>query len=106
MDRDYEALTIIILSVKSPQEAGVQEGLCGIPDVDKFQTVIDNYQIIVLSAKHFNTIVYKGPRRGENKFNSITMKTTLTSSLLKSYWCFECKRVRYERERSLQQVMQ
>ena len=45
------------------QKASVQESLCGIPEVDKFEAVIDNYQIIVLSAKHFNAIVYKGPMR-------------------------------------------
>ena len=44
------------------RKAVVQDGLCGIPEVDKFQKVIDNYQVIVPSAKHFNAIVYKGPR--------------------------------------------
>ena len=44
------------------QKASVQEGLCGIPEVDKFQEVVDNYQTIVLSAKHFSAIGYKGPR--------------------------------------------
>ena len=52
-----------LLAQQLHQKANVQEGLCGIPEVDKFQKVIDNYQIIVLSAKHFNAIVYKGLRR-------------------------------------------
>ena len=53
---------------------------CGIPEVDKFQTVVDNYQIIVLSAKQSNGIVYEEPRREqqihpyhcENHFDIIT----------------------------------
>ena len=52
-----------LLAQQLHQKANIQEGLCGIPEVDKFQKVIDNYQIIVLSAKHFNAIVYKGLRR-------------------------------------------
>ena len=64
------------------QSAGIQEGLCGIAEVYKFQAVINNYQIIVLFAKHFNAIAYKGPRREKNKFICITTKTTSTSSLL------------------------
>ena len=69
-----------LLAQQLHQKAGVPEGLCGLPEVEKFQKVIDNYQIIVLSAKHFNAIVYKGPRRekqiylylSENHFDVIT----------------------------------
>ena len=32
-----------LLAQQLHQKAGVQEGLCGIPEVDKFQRVIDNY---------------------------------------------------------------
>jgi len=39
-----------LLAQQLHQKAGGHEGLCGIPEVDKFQTVVDNYQIIVLSA--------------------------------------------------------
>jgi len=46
-----------LLAQQLHQKADVQEGLCGILEVGKFQKVIDNYQIIVLSAKHFNAIV-------------------------------------------------
>ena len=45
-----------LLAQQLHQKADVQEGLCGILEVGKFQKVIDNYQIIVLSAKHFNAI--------------------------------------------------
>ena len=51
-----------LLAQQLHQKAGVPEGFFGIPVVDKFQKVIDTYQIIVLSGKHFNAIVYKGLR--------------------------------------------
>ena len=70
-----------ILSQNLHKKAGVLEGFCGLPEVSKFQAVVDSYQIIVLSTRHFNAIVYKGPKR-EKKFISITTKNTLTSSLL------------------------
>ena len=45
------------------QKAGVPEDLCGLPEVAKFQDVIDEYQIVVLSGEHFNAIVFEGPKR-------------------------------------------
>ena len=52
-----------LLAQRLHQKAGVREGLCGLPEVAKFQAVVDDYQIVVLSAKHFNAIVYEGPQR-------------------------------------------
>ena len=84
--------------------ASVQEGLCGIPEVDKFQKVIDNYQIIVLSAKHFNAIVYKGPRREKQIYlyhyvNHFDIITSVSSFLGRSYWCLECMKGYNEKEK-------
>ena len=84
-----------LLAQQLHQKAGVQEGLCGIPEVDKFQKVIDNYQIIILSSKHFNAIVYKGPRREKQIYlyhyeNHFDVITSVSSFLGKSYWCLEC----------------
>ena len=82
------------------RKAGVQDGLCGIPEVDKFQKVIDNYQIIVPSAKHFNAIVYKGPGREKQIYlyhygKHFDVITSVSSFLGKSYWCLECMK-RYD----------
>jgi len=52
-----------ILAKELHEKAGVPEGLCGLPEVTKFQQVIEDYQIIVLSAEHFNAIVFEGPKR-------------------------------------------
>ena len=72
-----------------------QKGLCGIPEVKKFQKVIDKYQIIVLSAKHFNAIVYKGPGREKQIYlyhyeNHFDVITSVSSFLGRGYWCLEC----------------
>ena len=74
-----------LLAQRLHQKAGVREGLCGLPEVAKFQAVVDDYQIVVLSAKHFNAIVYEGPQR-EKQISSVS------AFLGRSYWCLECKK--------------
>ena len=93
-----------LLTQQLHQRASVQEGLCGIPEVDKFQKVIDNYQIIVLSAKLFNTIVYKRPRREKQIYlyhyiNHFNIITSVSSFLGRSYWCLECMKGYNEKEK-------
>ena len=86
-----------LLAQQLYEKAGVREGLCGLPEVAKFQAVVDDYHIVVLSAKHFNAIVYEGPQRekqiylyhNENHFDVIT---SVSAFLGRSYWCLECKK--------------
>lgn len=56
---------------------GVPESLCGLPEVVQFQEVNPGYSIIILSAEHFNPIVYKGQNE-RNKFTYIIKTITLT----------------------------
>ena len=84
-----------LLAQQLHPKAVIPEGLCGIPEVDKFQKVIDNYQIILLSAKHFNAIVYKGLRREKQIYlyhheNHFDIITSISSFLGRGYWCLEC----------------
>ena len=86
-----------ILAQDLHKKACVPEGFCGLPEVAKFQAELDDYQIIVLSAKHFNAIVYEGPRREKQIYlyhhnNHFDVITSVSSFLGKSYWCLECKR--------------
>ena len=86
-----------VLAQQLHLKAGVHEGLCGIPEVDKFQTVVDNYQIVVLSAKQSNVIVDKGPRREQQIYLCYCEKhfdiiTPGSSFLGRSYWYLECKK--------------
>ena len=48
------------------KQAGVNQGSCGIEEVKSFQKVLDGYQLHVVSADHFNGIIYAGPG-AENK---------------------------------------
>lgn len=47
-----------ILAKDLHQKVGVPEGPCGLQEIVKFQQVIEDYQIVVLSAEHFNAIVF------------------------------------------------
>jgi hypothetical protein len=43
------------------KQADVPLGPCGITEIKKFQEFLDGYQIYVVSAHHFNGIIYAGP---------------------------------------------
>ncbi|EDO39264.1 predicted protein [Nematostella vectensis] len=85
-----------VLATDLHQRAGVPLRMCGLPEVEMFQRVIDQYQLVVLSAEHFNAIVYEGPKRDEKIFlfyhnNHFDIITALSTFLERSYYCFECK---------------
>jgi hypothetical protein len=40
--------------------AGIALQRCGIDEIKAFQTVVNGYQIHVLSKEHFNAVIYKG----------------------------------------------
>lgn len=79
------------------QKAEVPEGLCGIPEIAKFQSVIEDYQIVVLSAEHFNAVIYEGQKREKQIYlylyeNHFEIITSVSAFLGKGYWCLECKK--------------
>ena len=43
-----------VLAKQFHQKGNVSEGPCGLPEVGKFEKVIQDYQIVVLLAEHFN----------------------------------------------------
>lgn len=47
--------------------AGVPLKKCGLDEIKLFQEVMQNYQIIVVSKEHCNTIVYAGPEVTEKQ---------------------------------------
>ena len=91
-----------LLTQQLHQKAGVREGLCGLPEVAKFQEVVDgidgvDYQIVVLSSKHFNAIVYEGLQREKQIYlyhheNHFDVITSVSSFLGRGYWCLVCKK--------------
>ena len=86
-----------ILAKELHEKAGVPEGLCGLPEVTKFQQVIEDYQIIVLSAEHFNAIVFEGPKRERQIYlylcnNHYDVITSVSSFLGRNHWCLDGKK--------------
>ena len=86
-----------ILAKELHQKAGVPEDLSGLSEVTKFQDVIDEYQIVVVSAEHFNAIVHEGTKRDKQIYlyhhdNHFHIITSLSAFLGKAYWCLECKK--------------
>ena len=83
-----------ILAKELHQKAGAPEGLRGLSEVPKFQAVIENYQIVVLSAEYSNAIIYEGPPQEkqiylclhESYFDIITSASGFRIPG-KSYWC-------------------
>ena len=45
------------------RQASVPQTMCGIEEVKKFQAVLPEYQIHVVSKEHFNAIIYAGPEK-------------------------------------------
>ena len=86
-----------LLAQQLHRKAGVPEGLCGLPEVAKFQQVITEHQIVVLSTEHFNAIIYEGPKREKQIYlylnqNHYDVITSVSAFLGRSYWCLECKK--------------
>ena len=81
------------------QAANVPLGPCGIEEVKLFQNYLVNYQIIVVSGAHNNSIIYppKPPGTDEKPIiclyyhnNHFDVITTLPGFLNKSYFCHRC----------------
>ena len=81
------------------QAANVPLGPCGIEEVKLFQNYLVNYQIIVVSGTHNNSIIYppKPPGTDEKPIislyyhnNHFDVITTLPGFLSRSYFCHSC----------------
>ena len=80
------------------QAAGVPEGPCGLPELNKFQQYLaPTYQLKVLSRQHPFFLIFRGP---DAPHTIVLLKsdhhyqgcTTITGFTNKSYWCPECDR--------------
>ena len=81
------------------QAANVPLGPCGIDEVKLFQQYLTNYQIIVVSGDHNNSIIYPTKPPGTDDKQSIYLYyhnnhfdviTKLPGFLNKSYFCHRC----------------
>ena len=81
------------------QAANVPLGPCGIDEVKLFQNYLVNYQIIVVSGTHNNSIIYPPQPPGTDEKpvislyyhnNHFDVITTLSGFLSRSYFCHRC----------------
>ena len=81
------------------QAANVPLGPCGMDEVKLFQQYLTNYQIIVVSGDHNNSIIYPPKPPGTDEKPTISLYyhnkhfdviTTLPGFLNKSYFCHSC----------------
>ena len=80
------------------KKANVLAGPCGLPQINKFQGVLRDYQIIVIDFNARNTVIYEGPRQSkrivlykkQNHYNVINPEK-LPAFYGKRFYCQKCK---------------
>ena len=81
------------------EAANVPLGPCGLNEVALFQQYLTNYQIMVVSGDHDNSIIYPSQSSGTDEKPTITLYfqnnhfdaiTKLPGFLCRSYFCFRC----------------
>ena len=81
------------------EAANVPLGPCGLNEVALFQQYLTNYQIMVVSGDHNNSIIYPPKPTGTDEKSTLILYlhdnhfdviTTLPGFLTKAYFCFRC----------------
>ncbi|XP_055336745.1 uncharacterized protein LOC129587158 [Paramacrobiotus metropolitanus] len=83
-------------------KAGLSEREYTITDVPQFQRVFSEYQIIIVSVDHANSIVYSGPKQEKriallHHDHHFDLLNSLPAFFKRSYWCFTCNKGYNER---------
>ncbi|KAI8493979.1 hypothetical protein Bbelb_283260 [Branchiostoma belcheri] len=86
-----------VLAEELYESAGVAKGPCGLPELQKFQELLSDYQIIVVSAKELNRVVFKGPSKEKRLLLYLIrghyhVITSLPAFFERSYYCYDCNR--------------
>ena len=81
------------------RRARVPEGPCGLGELNLFQIVLSDYQIVVVSADHGYQIIFKGPRQPEDKLLCLIkvqdhyhVTHSLSGFFGKAYFCLDCEK--------------
>ena len=81
------------------RKARVPEGPCGLGELNLFQIVLADYQIVVVSADHGYQIIFKGPPQPEKKLLCLIKVQdhyhvchSLAGFFGKVYFCLECEK--------------
>ena len=102
-DRDYQNLKDGYpvherLAKELHRLAGVPEGPCGIPELQKFQAVLPGYQIKAMSIDPPYMLIFAGPTPSDKIIRIIKEDdhydgcNSFSGFLSKSYFCDECHR--------------
>ena len=78
-------------------EARVPEGPSGLGEMELFQTVLSNYQIVVISVDHSYQVIFKGPEREKQLVFIKVGKhyhtcNNLAAFMGKSNYCVQCEK--------------
>ena len=84
------------------EKAGVPIGKCGPEEWGKFQHILPDHQIVIVSGQHGNAIIFQGPQRQKRLILYLNDEhydviTSMTAFMNKSYFCWSCMRG-YDRE--------
>ena len=81
------------------RRARVPEGPCGLGELELFQIVLTDYQIVVVSADHGYQIIFKGPRQPDHKLLCLIKVQdhyhvchSLSGFFGKNYFCLDCEK--------------
>ena len=85
------------LAVQLHTQANVAQGRCGIDEIKQFQAVLHDFQIIVVSFDHMNSVIYSGPEQKkkiclylhDGHYDVITSMSAFYNSI---YFCFKCNK--------------
>ncbi|XP_033117224.1 uncharacterized protein LOC117117125 [Anneissia japonica] len=86
--QEHEAEQLLI-------RAGVDKGLCGISELKRFQGVLPEYQIIVISRDNLHSVIFSGEHREKQIYlyhhdNHYDLITKLTAFFEVKYFCNLC----------------
>ena len=81
------------------RRACLPEGPCGLGELELFQIVLAEYQIVVVSADHGYQIIFKGPRQPDHKLLCLIKVQdhyhvchSLSGFFGKNYFCLDCEK--------------
>ena len=84
-----------ILANQLHERGGVHHEKCGIDEIKKFQDVLSDYQIFVVSKDRFYGIIYSGPEAQKKIYlyfhdNHYDVITSMPAFLSRNYYCTKC----------------
>ncbi|XP_055344851.1 uncharacterized protein LOC129592761 isoform X3 [Paramacrobiotus metropolitanus] len=79
------------------KNAGLDEREYTIADVPFFQQALAEYQIIIVSVDHANSIVYSGPKQSKrivllHHDHHFDLLNSLPAFFQRNYWCYACNK--------------